>query len=171
MPLYFAYGSNMDVAAMTGRCPRSKALGPARLPRHRLAVMREGWLTASRDARGEVHGVLWEVPFADMSALDRYEGLAGGLYVKVSQPVIAASGPKRALIYFGANNGPGAVQTKYIADVLKAARAWALPDAAITRLEAFAAQAGVVDQGKAAPTREAATPTVRPLFATPFDRT
>ncbi|HEY6732614.1 MAG TPA: gamma-glutamylcyclotransferase, partial [Roseiarcus sp.] len=27
MPLYFAYGSNMDVAAMARRCPRSKALG------------------------------------------------------------------------------------------------------------------------------------------------
>lgn len=171
MPLYFAYGSNMDVAAMASRCPRAKALGAARLPRHRLAVMREGWLTATRDARGEVHGVLWEVAFADMSALDRYEGLAGGLYVKVSQPVIAASGPKRALIYFGANSGPGVAQAKYIADVLTAARAWTLPDTAIARLEALAAQAGVVDQGKGAPAREAAAPSVRPLFATPLDRT
>jgi hypothetical protein len=171
VPLYFAYGSNMDVGAMASRCPRSKALGPARLPRHRLAVMREGWLTASRDARGEVHGVLWDVAFADVTALDRHEGLAGGLYVKVSQPVIAASGPKRALIYFGANSGPGVAQAKYIADVLKAARAWSLPDAAITRLEAFAAQAGVVDQGKAAPAHEAVAPGVRPLFATPLDRT
>ena len=49
MPLYFAYGSNMSVEAMARRCPRSKALGLARLERHRLAVMREGWLTA--DAR------------------------------------------------------------------------------------------------------------------------
>ena len=170
MPLYFAYGSNMDVAAMTSRCPRSKALGPARLPRHRLAVMREGWLTASRDARGEVHGVLWEVAFADLLALDRYEGLASGLYVKFSQPVIAASGPKRALIYFGANNGPGAAKADYIADVLKAARAWGLPYATITRLEALAAQAGVVDPGKVAPARQATTPNVRTLFATPLDR-
>ena len=53
MPLYFAYGANMDVAAMARRCPRSKPLGLARLMRHRLAVMREGWLTASRDPRAE----------------------------------------------------------------------------------------------------------------------
>jgi hypothetical protein len=33
---------------MARRCPRSKALGLARLERHRLAVMREGWLTAVR---------------------------------------------------------------------------------------------------------------------------
>ena len=36
MPLYFAYGANMSVGAMARRCPRSKALGQARLERHRL---------------------------------------------------------------------------------------------------------------------------------------
>jgi hypothetical protein len=61
MPLYFAYRSNMDVAAMARRCPRSKALGLARLERHRLAVMREGWLTAVRDPSSAVHGVLWDL--------------------------------------------------------------------------------------------------------------
>ena len=76
MPLYFAYGSNMDASAMARRCPRSKALGPARLLRHRLAVMREGWLTIARDPRSAVHGVLWELALADVPALDRYEGLA-----------------------------------------------------------------------------------------------
>jgi hypothetical protein len=32
MPLYFAYGSNMDAAAMRSRCPNSAALGTARHP-------------------------------------------------------------------------------------------------------------------------------------------
>ncbi|RYE82539.1 MAG: gamma-glutamylcyclotransferase, partial [Hyphomicrobiales bacterium] len=36
MPLYFAYGANMDIAAMRERCPRSTPLGLARLPRHRF---------------------------------------------------------------------------------------------------------------------------------------
>ena len=49
MPLYFAYGANMNASAMARRCPRPKALGVARLVRHRLAVMREGWLTVARD--------------------------------------------------------------------------------------------------------------------------
>ena len=39
MPLYFAYGSNMDVAAMAQRCPRSKLLGVARLPRHKVFII------------------------------------------------------------------------------------------------------------------------------------
>ena len=75
--------------------------------RHRLAIMREGWLTAARDPRGRVHGVLWDSALADVSALDRFEDLADGLYTKAAQPVIAAGGPKRALVYFGANAGPG----------------------------------------------------------------
>ena len=78
MPLYFAYGANMNASAMARRCPRSKALGLARLVRHRLAVMREGWLTVARDPRSAVHGVLWDLALADIAALDRYEGLAAG---------------------------------------------------------------------------------------------
>ncbi len=40
MPLYFAYGANMDVAAMAKRCPSSKPLGLARLPRGAAGIRR-----------------------------------------------------------------------------------------------------------------------------------
>jgi Gamma-glutamyl cyclotransferase, AIG2-like len=89
VPLYFAYGSNMDVNAMARRCPRSKALGLARLERHRLAVMREGWLTAVRASSSAVHGVLWDLALSDIPALDRHESLSQSLYVKLIQAVIA----------------------------------------------------------------------------------
>jgi hypothetical protein len=135
MPLYFACGSNMCVEAMSSRCPRSKPLGLARLERHRLSVMREGWLTVTRDSRSAVHGVLWELALADVPALDRYEGLARGVYVKVEQPVILKGGPKRALVYVGANAGPGVTPLDYIERVLAGARAWPLPPAAISALE------------------------------------
>jgi hypothetical protein len=127
MPLYFAYGSNMDVTAMGRRCPRSKALGLARLERHRLAVMREGWLTAIRNPSSAVHGVLWDLALSDIPALDRHESLSQGLYVKLTQAVIAERGPKRAIVYFGANSGPGVLRPAYIAEVLAAARSWPLP--------------------------------------------
>ena len=90
MPLYFAYGANMDVAAMAQRCPRSKPLGLARLMRHRLAVMREGWLTVARDPRAAVHGVLWDLALADVAALDRFEGVARRALCQGVQPVLAA---------------------------------------------------------------------------------
>ena len=168
MPLYFAYGSNMDVEAMARRCPRAKPIGPARLARHRHAIMREGWLTATRDPKGDVYGVLWDVGLADMRALDQYERVASGLYAKTQQPVIGERGAKQALVYFGANVGPGVAAADYIAGVLAAARNWKLPAAAIARLESFAAAAGVARS--APPANPAPSPRVRPRFATPFDR-
>ena len=123
---------------MGRRCPRSKALGLARLERHRLAVTREGWLTAVRASSSAVHGVLWDLALSDIAALDRYEGLAQGLYAKLTQPVIAGRGPKQAIVYFGANAGPGAVRPDYIAEVLAAARSWPLPGKGVEALERLA---------------------------------
>jgi hypothetical protein len=128
----------MDVNAMGRRCPRSKALGLARLERHRLAVMREGWLTAVRDSHSALHGVLWSLALSDIAALDRYEGLPQGHYAKETQPVIAEHGPKRAIVYFGANSGPGVLRPAYIADVLAAARSWPLPAEGVGALERLA---------------------------------
>ena len=91
---------------MARRCPRSKPLGLARLERHRLAVMREGWLTVVRDPRAAVHGVLWDLALSDVRALDRYEG-AQASTPRSSSRSSPKRGPKRALVYFGANAGPG----------------------------------------------------------------
>jgi len=137
MPLYFAYGANMDASAMGRRCPRSKPLGLARLARHRLAAMREGWLTVVRDPRSAVHGVLWDVALADVAALDRYEGVARGLYAKLTQPIVAENGPRQAIVYVGANAGPGVARADYIAEVIAAARSWPLPEEALKALEGF----------------------------------
>jgi hypothetical protein len=138
MPLYFAYGSNMDAGAMARRCPRSKALGLARLERHRLALMREGWLTAVRAPTSAVHGVLWDLALSDIPALDRYENLAQGLYVKLTQAIIAERGPKQAIVYFGVNSGPGVPRAAYLAEVLAAARSWPLPGEGVEALERLA---------------------------------
>jgi Gamma-glutamyl cyclotransferase, AIG2-like len=139
MPLYFAYGSNMDVDAMGRRCPRSRALGLARLERHRLALMREGWLTAVRNPSSAVHGVLWDLALSDIAALDRHENLSQGLYVKLTQAVIAERGPKQAIVYFGANSGPGVARPAYLAEVLAAARSWPLPAEGVAALERLGA--------------------------------
>jgi hypothetical protein len=125
----------MDVNAMGRRCPRSKALGLARLERHRLAVMREGWLTAVRAPSSAVHGVLWDLAMSDIAALDRYEGVSQGFYVKLTQAVIAERGPKQAIVYFGVNAGPGAARPAYIAEVIAAARSWPLPGEGVAALE------------------------------------
>ena len=103
---------------MARRCPRSKPLGLARLERHRLAVMREGWLTAVRDPRSAVHGVLWDLACPTWRRSTATRACPQGLYVKLMQAVITERAPKRAIVYFGANAGPGAVRPAYIAEVL-----------------------------------------------------
>jgi gamma-glutamylcyclotransferase (GGCT)/AIG2-like uncharacterized protein YtfP len=137
MPLTFAYGANMDVAAMALRCPRSKPLGPARLMRHRLVAIHEGWLNVARDAHSTVHGVLWDIALADVAALDRYEGVREGLYVKSLQALVTEAGAKRALVYFGANAGPGILRADYLEAVIAAARHWRLPAEALANLAAL----------------------------------
>ncbi|HEX9170131.1 MAG TPA: gamma-glutamylcyclotransferase family protein [Roseiarcus sp.] len=148
MPLYFAYGANMNVRAMARRCPRSKTLGPARLVRHRLAVMREGWLTVARDPRSAVCGLLWDLALADVAAIDRYEGLQQGLYAKLTQPVVGERGPRQAIVYVGCNSGPGSAGPRYIAEVIAAARSWPLPVEAIEALERIAAASRTAAGGR-----------------------
>lgn len=139
MPLYFAYGSNMDEAAMRTRCPRAKALGRARLARHRFLLMGNGWASVRRDPRSEVHGILFDLALSDVGPLDRYEGVADGLYTKAVQPVFRdAGGPVRALVYFGADPSEGGRPPQgYMEGIVAAARAVSLPDAYLAALEAF----------------------------------
>ena len=70
MPLYFAYGSNMDAAAMAARCPRSQCVGRGRLAGFRTIVMASGFVSVEEDRRMCVHGVLWDVAVGDVAALE-----------------------------------------------------------------------------------------------------
>ncbi len=138
MPLCFAYGSNMDGGAMARRCPKSRAIGPARLMRHRFAVMPEGFANVVRDPRAVVHGVLWDIALADMRGLDAYERVAQGLYSKALQPVVkSGGGSARALVYIGQGEG-GRPAPDYIRGIVAAARGWGLPEAYARMLQSFA---------------------------------
>lgn len=134
MPLYFAYGANMDAAAMARRCPASRIVGLARLARHRLVLTTDGYLSVTRDPAGTVQGVLWNLAIADVRPLDRFEGVDRGLYVKLHQPVITPDGPRRALIYVGAGAAGGTARPGYLEDVVAAARGVGLPVAYLTAI-------------------------------------
>ncbi len=121
MPLYFAYGANMDREAMARRCPSSRPLGLARLPRHRWIISTDGYANVLRDPRREVVGLLWELALSDVPALDRFEDVPR-LYRKVTQPVISAAGIRRALVYLGRSVEPGRPRAGYLEDVLRAGR-------------------------------------------------
>ncbi len=136
MPLYFAYGSNMDQTAMRTRCPRARVLGVAWLPHHRVVLMGNGYASVRPARDAEVHGVLYDLAPSDIAPLDRYEDVAGGLYVKATLSVIRAGGSTdRALVYLGTDVSTGGVAaTGYMEGVVAAARAIALPDAYVAGL-------------------------------------
>ena len=111
---------------MSSRCPSSRPIGLARLPRHRWIISTDGFADIIRDARRDVHGMLWELALSDMPTLDRFEDVPR-LYRKVNQPVIATTGIRRALIYVGRSAEIGKPRPGYLADVIKAAESAGLP--------------------------------------------
>jgi hypothetical protein len=158
MPLYFAYGSNMDRNAMATRCPASKAVGTGRLMRHRFIVFSEGYASVARHPASATWGLLWDLALSDMPALDRYESLSTGLYTKVIQPIVTELGPRRAIVYVGREAEAGIPKPGYMEGVVEAAEALGLPSSYIAELNTWnPSTSGQV----------AVRPAVRPLWAAP----
>ncbi len=164
MPTYFAYGANMDVAAMRGRCPASVPLGPARLVGYGFLIMRDGTASVRRRPGVVVHGLLWRLALADVGGLDRFEEVDAGLYRKAVLPVSGAPRAAQALVYLGHTAEEGRPAPGYLEAVAASARRLGLPDAYVRTLEALCPGCG----------RSAADPAwrtgVRPRFAAPAAR-
>ena len=127
----------MDVGAMRSRCPKARAIGPARLARHRYVLMgKTGYASVQRCPSETVHGLLFDLALSDVAPLDRYEDVADGLYLKMVQPVVlSGSGAREALIYVGTDVTVGGTPPSgYMEGVIAAAREAALPAAYIARL-------------------------------------
>lgn len=85
--LYFAYGSNMNQQQMALRCPTAEPVRPLVLRNWRLVF--RGVADIEPHPGSSVYGALWRILPQDEDALDRYEGLAMGLYRKVDFRVLA----------------------------------------------------------------------------------
>jgi gamma-glutamylcyclotransferase len=78
--LLFAYGNNLASSEMEGWCPEARFAGVARLPNHRLALLRRSirWGGGAVDvvpaAGDEVWGALYELPDGTLDGLDAKEG-------------------------------------------------------------------------------------------------
>jgi hypothetical protein len=160
MPLYFAYGSNMDLAAMAKRCPGSKSVGLGRLMRHRFVIFEGGYASVVRDPQRAVWGMLWDLALADVPALDRYESLSAGLYTKVIQPILTERGPRQAVVYIGRSAKTGAPKPGYMETVVEAAEHAGLPPDYIRGLK------GWLPNSQSAP-EPVQRPAVRPIFGAP----
>jgi len=139
MTLYFAYGSNMDRAAMRRRCPRARALGPAALEGYRFFVGIDGWGSVAASLGNIVHGVLWRLTPRDVAALHAYELLHKGLYRVRHLPVRVGSRRLSAMVYLLRRRAPGRPRPGYVELIAAAARDWQLPENYIRSVERWSA--------------------------------
>ena len=70
--MYFAYGANLNQAAMRHRCPAAVALRPFYLQDYRLTF--SGVATIQPALGQQVPGALWNITDACEQALDQFEG-------------------------------------------------------------------------------------------------
>jgi hypothetical protein len=154
MTLYFAYGSNMNRAAMRRRCPGADPVGPAELPGYRFFVGIDGWGSVKPSAGDMVHGVLWRLTPRDIAALHAYELLHQGLYDVRHLAVRSGAQRVRAMIYLLRRRAPGKPRPGYVEMIAEAARSWNLPERYICSVERWSASrwtgARVIDAGELA---------------------
>jgi gamma-glutamylcyclotransferase (GGCT)/AIG2-like uncharacterized protein YtfP len=134
--LYFAYGSNMHRDQMRRRCRGARAVGPARLDGWRFIIMRNGYASIVPSRNGSVHGVLWTITPSDCAALNGYECLDAGLYVRRLVPVRRGKSTVRALTFVGSCRVPGRPRHRYHDRIIRpAAHDWELPTRYLASLQ------------------------------------
>lgn len=142
MPLYAAYGSNLDPSRMSERCPHSPLRSTGWLTGWRLTFGGEehGWdgalVTIVQDHFEQVFVALYDVTDEDMNVLDEVESATNGLYRKTKVRVATMAGSHLAWAYvLDAYEGglPSASTVGIIADAAEAAGA---PDDYVAALRA-----------------------------------
>ena len=99
---YIAYGSNLNLPQMRGRCPGATIVGTSVIEDYRLLFKGSktgSYLTIEPWEGGRVPVAVWEVTAADERSLDRYEGYPV-FYHKVGMELdvtLAGSGEVRTL--------------------------------------------------------------------------
>ena len=132
MPLYAAYGSNLDPRRMGERCPHSPLQGTGWLVGWRLTFGGEehGWdgalATIVQDPFEQVFVALYDVTEEDVAVLDGWESADTGLYRKTRVRVDTLNGGQVAWAYvLDAYEGglPSASYLGVLADAAEAADA------------------------------------------------
>jgi gamma-glutamylcyclotransferase (GGCT)/AIG2-like uncharacterized protein YtfP len=138
MTLHFAYGSNMSRTLMTARCRGAEAIGTATLAGWRFVINPEGFGSIAPHPGGRVHGVLWRLSARDLAAVNAYESVDSGLYVRRRLTVRCGETQAMALVYIAHRQGEGVPRPGYIPLVVEAAREWQLPEPYIRSLARWA---------------------------------
>jgi cation transport regulator ChaC len=150
--LYFAYGSNLNAAQMSERCPAHKIVGLGELRDHKLIfpVTSPRWgggVAGLHVAHGQsVWGVVFDLNDEDLASLDRYEGFKGPgdphnvydqehMFVELRR-ADDGSFPRRVrpLTYVARPNNPAPPSRRYLEAIIAGAAHHRLPDEYIALL-------------------------------------
>ena len=112
------------------------ALGAARLNDWAWRIGGRGYATVSPSPGHHVWGAIWNVSDSDLARLDRYEGVAGGLYRREFTTVMAKNQPIDVLIYIENYDDHGMPRPDYLERIIAGARWFDLPQAWIDDLAA-----------------------------------
>ena len=135
---YFAYGSNMNEAQMTLRCPDSNIVGIARLENHRFLINDRGVASIVESVRSVVYGLLWDISETDEKQIDRYEGVRKGLYHKSILSVgVQESQTVDALVYIASSNGHGKPRPGYMENIFRVATKLGFPTQVLGELKTW----------------------------------
>jgi gamma-glutamylcyclotransferase (GGCT)/AIG2-like uncharacterized protein YtfP len=140
--LYAAYGTNLDAEQMRERCPHSPSRGPGWLIGWRLTFGGEdlGWegavATVVEDVGEQVFVMVYDVPFQDERALDRWEGADTGLYRKIRVRVQTLNGDELCWLYVLDGYEGGLPSARYLGLMADAAERAGAPDDYVTALRA-----------------------------------
>ena len=129
MPLYAAFGSNMDPARMGARCPHSPLQGTGWLTGWRLTFGGEehGWdgalATIVEDPIDQVFVAIYDVTDEDVVHLDSLESADTGLYRKTRVRVSTMAGEQLAWTYVLDAYEGGLPSARYLGILADAAEA------------------------------------------------
>ena len=125
----------MAVRDMRKRCASARLLGTAKLRNYRFQIAREGFATVVPQPEKTVFGALWRLTLRDLRALDAYEEIDHGIYIRTKIDVRPRrSGVVPAIIYIATNAEPGRPQRRYIRGICESARRFKFPAAYLREL-------------------------------------
>jgi hypothetical protein len=113
---------------MQARCRDAEALGIATLAGWRFVINRDGYGSIAPRQGGRVLGVLWRLSTRDLAAINAYESVSTGFYLRHRLAVRLGARQQAALVYITRQGGEGRPRPSYIHLVVQAAREWELPE-------------------------------------------
>jgi gamma-glutamylcyclotransferase (GGCT)/AIG2-like uncharacterized protein YtfP len=140
MPLYAAYGSNLDTRRMLERAPHSPPCGTGWLNGWRLTFGGEdlSWqgalATVVEDPNAQVYVALYDITPGDEALLDDWEGAGLGVYRKLRVRVHTLDGELAAWVYVVDGYEGGLPSALYLGELAEAAQAAGAPDDYVAEL-------------------------------------